>query len=952
MFFDNEGLKGDSQITVKAIMAEKSKMKISLRHVLTVEALILAAVFVAFFWGETRISVRAAEKKLMEKSASIYEAYVKNMDQVSEMTRMYEEAMQEKADSLAYYIDHVDGVSEKDLKSMISLYDVEDIYLMDEWVEPDNHNMVEYYHAQTADGRTVAIAQSTLLEREITETANLNGSFENLRQSKDFFAIFSAKNEYIIMSSDPDMDSKDGLHKISEFGIDPAELSYEKAKWLEINGTRVLTLAYADPETNWVTLTGIRREDILANSHVFVSLLYAIVTLIMTVLVTYSFFAKQEKKQYTEEDSVKSAIATQKLIVTFVAGLILTSVSAYYIQSLYSISTFSIESTEEKQKIQSALVSTEDSRKNLQAVFDRMNLTEARIVAHYLSHHPELRTMENLQELSDIFGLEYIMMFDEDGVETISNSGIRGFVISDDPESQSYAFNILKYGIPYVIQEARPDDLTGQYHQFIGVATSDTNGQYDGFLQICVSPEQQQIFLEDLSFENLLYSSVSRSETEVLAIEKTDGTICFYSGNTDLNGQYAMDLGVKEEQIKGNYLGVIDLYKDRLYADSFEANGHYIYITSSRDVLFTGRITMSIFSMIVALIAMSLSLLYLGTHDVVDPSSYSTESPYVSVSTPGAENKSTLNILARVMHSQADWADKPSEEKISAIFQFVVLLIGLSIFVFSRLRGVLYSENSVFGFISGNRWNKGFNVFAVTKSLVFILNINLGVYIFNHLLDLFMRLSNPQHETVLRLIKSLAKYVTVILIIYYTLSQFGFDSRSLLASAGLLTLVIGLGAKDLVTDILAGIFIIFENEFQVGDIIEINGYKGRVLEIGIRTTKIINTIQDVKSINNRNLTNLINKTKKNSYCDVIINVPFDQDIDAIRAMLDEELPKVKYKCDYILSGPTNGGIDDMSGRCMKLSIRTECFESHKFEVRTVVNHEIKKMFDRYGFKLA
>ena len=182
--------------------------------------------------------------------------------------------------------------------------------------------------------------------------------------------------------------------------------------------------------------------------------------------------------------------------------------------------------------------------------------------------------------------------------------------------------------------------------------------------------------------------------------------------------------------------------------------------------------------------------------------------------------------------------------------------------------------------------------------------------------------------------------------------MFGFDSASLLASAGLLTLVIGLGAKDLITDILAGMFIIFENEFQVGDIIEVGGFKGRVVEIGIRSTRLVNTKQDVKSVNNRDLTNIINKTRRNSYCDVIISVDFTEDINAIEAMLNEELPKVKEKSPYIISGPTYGGVDEMSGSDMKLSIRMECLESHKFEVRAVVNREIKNLFDKYGFKLG
>lgn len=936
-------------------MADKTKRKISLKKALLIEFLILSVVFAAFFWAELRITQRATEKKLMEKSESVYKGFYKTLDQLDEITQIYGTAMQSKVDALAYYYDHNEGLTEEDLKKLCDLYDVERIYMPDEWTGGDEHvAQAVYYTARTADGHTIAIQQSTLPEAEIQTAANsTNSIFYNTREDKNLTVIFYSGNGYILISSDPEMDSDAGLSKISDFGVELEDISTEKGQWLTINGTRYFTYCYQEEEDGWITMSGVRQQGMLQTCYVFTRLLCGVAALILTVLVTYSYYARQRGK--THEKNRKEHLKTlagQKLIVAFVAAVVLTAIGAYYVQTLYSMSLFSVTTAEEKEQIQEDLANVESSRKTLKTLYNKVNLTEARIVSHILSSNPELRTKEHLDELSDIFDLEYIMMFDADGVETLSNSGIMGFVISDDPESQSYAFNVLKYGIPYVVQDAQPDDLTGTYHQFIGVITNDTNGQYDGFLQICISPEEVQTIIEDLSFENILDNAISMSENDVLAINKDTGNITYYSRNTALVGQKARDLGMKEEFISGNYLGIFNLHNEHFYADSFEANNHYIYLTSTRNVLFTGRITMTIFAVLVSLAAMALYMMYFNSVDVLEAQSASEDNPYIDVNTASYDDKTTLNIIARILRTQTRWSDKPSEEKIGAIIQFVILVVGRMIFIFCRLQGILYSENSIFGFIMGNRWNKGLNVFALTKSLIFILNMNLAVFSLEWLANLLMKLANPKHETILRLVKSLLKYVVVIAIIYYTLSQFGFDSRSLLASAGLLTLVVGLGAKDLVTDIVAGIFIIFENEFQVGDIIEVNGYKGRVLEIGIRTTKIMNTRQDVKSINNRNLTNIVNKTKRNSYCDVIINVPLDADIDAITKALAEELPNVREKCPYIIEGPNNGGIDDMSGRTIKLSIRTECLEEHKFDVRAAVNREIKDIFDRHGFKLS
>ena len=105
--------------------------------------------------------------------------------------------------------------------------------------------------------------------------------------------------------------------------------------------------------------------------------------------------------------------------------------------------------------------------------------------------------------------------------------------------------------------------------------------------------------------------------------------------------------------------------------------------------------------------------------------------------------------------------------------------------------------------------------------------------------------------------------------LYYCFALFGVDTATLLASAGILSIAISLGAKDMVGDILAGLFIIFEGEFRVGDIVMIGDWRGTVLEIGVRTTKIEDGSKNIKIIRNSNVTDVINMTKRSSYafCD-------------------------------------------------------------------------------------
>ena len=92
-------------------------------------------------------------------------------------------------------------------------------------------------------------------------------------------------------------------------------------------------------------------------------------------------------------------------------------------------------------------------------------------------------------------------------------------------------------------------------------------------------------------------------------------------------------------------------------------------------------------------------------------------------------------------------------------------------------------------------------------------------------------------------------------------------------------LVIGLGAQSLVADILAGMFIIFEGEFQVGDIVTVGDWRGTVVEIGIRTTKIQDGGQNIKIISNKDVCGVINMTRDYSYAWVDLGIEYGESLE-------------------------------------------------------------------------
>ena len=201
-------------------------------------------------------------------------------------------------------------------------------------------------------------------------------------------------------------------------------------------------------------------------------------------------------------------------------------------------------------------------------------------------------------------------------------------------------------------------------------------------------------------------------------------------------------------------------------------------------------------------------------------------------------------------------------------------------------------------------------------------------------------------QSLASLLSSFSKYLGAIILIFAILGTLGIDTTVLLASAGILSLIVGLGAQPLIEDIFAGIFIVFEHTFDIGDIIVVDGFRGTVKEMGIRTTKIEDAGGDIKVINNSDIRTLINMTSKLSTAICDISISYTDNIEKVEKVLNENLPKIKEKYKYIANGPTYVGIQSLSDSAVVLRVIAECNETMRYQVQRDINREIKILFDK------
>ncbi|XFA98591.1 mechanosensitive ion channel family protein [Candidatus Izemoplasma sp. B36] len=205
--------------------------------------------------------------------------------------------------------------------------------------------------------------------------------------------------------------------------------------------------------------------------------------------------------------------------------------------------------------------------------------------------------------------------------------------------------------------------------------------------------------------------------------------------------------------------------------------------------------------------------------------------------------------------------------------------------------------------------------------------------------------------TVIALIMNALKYISLIVAFFLILSTWGVETTTLLASAGIIALALSLGAQSLIADILAGVFIIFENQFKIGDVIQINDFRGIVKSIGIRITKFEDINGDIKIINNSDIRGAINSSNLLSQAICYIDISYEQDIDKFETMMRKNMSKMKEAIPLIKKGPFYDGIEKFQESGMTIRVVSWVNEIDRLHIVRQMNKYLKKLFDKKNIQI-
>jgi len=187
------------------------------------------------------------------------------------------------------------------------------------------------------------------------------------------------------------------------------------------------------------------------------------------------------------------------------------------------------------------------------------------------------------------------------------------------------------------------------------------------------------------------------------------------------------------------------------------------------------------------------------------------------------------------------------------------------------------------------------------------------------------------------------------------LINLGIDIGAIIAGAGFFGLAFGIGAQSLIKDVISGIFIVIENQYRVGDIVELNGKSGEVVDITMRVTQLRDIDGNAHFIPNGQINLSTNKSIGYSKINISLNVAYDSDIDKVEKVINEtglELMSNPKFGKYIEEVPEFARIDNFGESSIEIKVFGMVKPGKQWAVSGELRRMLKKSFEKSKIEFA
>ncbi|HZK33344.1 MAG TPA: mechanosensitive ion channel family protein [Tissierellaceae bacterium] len=243
--------------------------------------------------------------------------------------------------------------------------------------------------------------------------------------------------------------------------------------------------------------------------------------------------------------------------------------------------------------------------------------------------------------------------------------------------------------------------------------------------------------------------------------------------------------------------------------------------------------------------------------------------------------------------------------------------------------------------------------------IIIIIVIRVIISLVNKIIDKTLRdkgqkryfIDDRRANTIGQVLKKLVKYVLYFIGTLTILEMFNIKTTSILATAGVGGLAIGFGAQSLVKDMITGFFIILEDQFSVGDYIQVLDFNGVVEELGMRVTKLRDFSGELHIIPNGEIKVVTNRTRGAMRALVEVGIAYEEDIDNAIRVIEKVAEEIKRTNEGVIDGPSIYGVTELgaSGVIIRIVAKTKPME--QWAVEREIRKKVKEAFDRENIEI-
>ncbi|MBQ2678936.1 MAG: mechanosensitive ion channel family protein [Firmicutes bacterium] len=214
-----------------------------------------------------------------------------------------------------------------------------------------------------------------------------------------------------------------------------------------------------------------------------------------------------------------------------------------------------------------------------------------------------------------------------------------------------------------------------------------------------------------------------------------------------------------------------------------------------------------------------------------------------------------------------------------------------------------------------------------------------------------MNMEPKKAKTLSSISENLLKFFLAFIAIFSILVYLGVPATSLAAVAGIGTVAIGFGCQSLAKDMVSGLFITMEDQFHIGDMVKIKDIVGTVEMVTMRTTTIRGADGTQYIIPNGDIGVVANMCKEYMYAVVVVSVAYEENLDRVMEVLNDEMDKAAVTVPGLVERPTVLGVSDLGASSVDIKITAKCMVKENLGIERQLRYRIKNRLDAEGISI-